>query len=257
MYTVAELEQRLYGKCPRELAQKWDNVGLLVGTRSSPVKKVLVALDITEGVVDEAVVGGYNLIVAHHPVINCSWTPVQTITDETLYGRILLKLIKHDIAAICMHTNLDSAEGGVNDQLAARLGLQNISVLDQETGIGRIGDLPREVTLSEFWKDVKEKLGANGIRYADAGKPVRRVAVGGGSCSEYADLARELGCDTFVTSDIKYNGFLDAPYKGINLLDAGHFPTEDVICQTLLQWLRDWGVEAEKSASHKEVIQYM
>ena len=257
MYTVKELEQKLYTRCPRELAQKWDNVGLLVGTRSSPVHHTLVALDITEAVVDEALQKECNLIVSHHPVINCNWTPVQTVTDETIQGRILQKLIENRISAICMHTNLDAAVGGVNDVLAQRLGLTEISVLDTESGIGRVGTLSAPMCLPDFVEWVKKSLGANGVRYADGGKPVSRVAVGGGSCSEYADLALVLGCDTFVTADIKYNSFLDAPNKGLNLLDAGHFPTEDVVCDPLLEWLAEWGVPAEKSTTHREVIQYV
>ena len=255
MLTVKEIEERLYEKCPRDLAQSWDNVGLLVGSRSSPVERALVALDITGEVADEAIAKGCGLIVAHHPLINCNWTPVQTITDGTPQGRLLLKLIRHGISAICMHTNLDSAEGGVNDALAAALGLTDVGPLSED-GIGRVGTLPEEMDLAAFAGYVKERLGANGVRYADGGRRVRRVAVGGGACGEYGDLALSLGCDTFVTADVKYNGFLDAPDKGLNLLDAGHFPTEDVVCPILLGWLAQWGVPCEKSASHREVIQY-
>ena len=257
MYTVGELEEKLYERCPRILAQEWDNVGLLVGSRSSPVGRVLVALDITEAVAREAAEKGCGLILAHHPVINCNWTPVQTVTDATIQGRILRRLIQSDIAAICMHTNLDAAAGGVNDQLALRLGLEEIAPLDTESGIGRVGVLPKPMELAPFARYVKERLGANGVRFADGGRPVSRVAVGGGSCGEYAAQALALGCDTFVTADVKYNGFLDAPDLGLNLLDAGHFPTEDVVCGTLLSWLGEWGIPAEKSASHREVIQYV
>ena len=125
-------------------------------------------------------------------------------------------------------------------------------------GIGRVGTLPAPMPLAEFAAFVCRALGANGVRYADAGRMVSRVAVGGGACGEYEAAALATGCDTFVTSDLKYNQFLDAPGKGINLIDAGHFPTEDPVCARLLAYLTEQfpGLQVTKSTSHREVIQY-
>jgi dinuclear metal center YbgI/SA1388 family protein len=256
MITVHEIERVLFDWAPRELAMEYDNVGLLVGDPNASVSRVLVSLDITESVVEEAVRIGAQLIVSHHPVMNCTWHPVQTLRPDDRQGRILTELIRNNIAAICMHTNLDAAEGGVNDILADKLGLSIVLPLSQEK-IGRYGVLKCDLPLVDFVRSVVKSLGCNGARYTDRGRPVHRVAVGGGACADYIGQAIELGCDTFVTSDLKYHEFLDT--TEINLIDAGHFPTEDVVCQVVIDRLSAAFPAAEfvKTTSHcREVIQY-
>ena len=257
MTTVHEIEQALFELAPKDLAMSWDNVGQLLGDPEQSVEKVLVALDITEGVADEAIASGCQLVVAHHPVMNCRWTPVQNIRDDTFQGHLFLKLLRNNVSAICMHTNLDIAWGGVNDALAQRLELVDPGPLC-ENGLGRVGEYPESVALADYVRFVCRALGCNGLRYADAGKPVRRVAVGGGACGEFEEDAIRAGCDTFVTADLSYHQFLDAAGKGINLIDAGHFPTEDPVCEKVITYLTDRFPElaVSKSASHKEVIQY-
>ena len=258
MPTVREIEQALFGLAPREGAMSWDNVGQLLGDPEQEISCVLVALDITESVADEAIASGCQLIVAHHPVMNCKWLPVQTIRNDTLQGHLLLKLLRNDVAAICMHTNLDVAVGGVNDCLAETLGLRNIEPLGDEETLCRMGTLEQPMSISDFATFVCRRLDSNGVCFADAGKTVLRVAVGGGACGDYEDAAICAGCDTFVTSDLTYHTFLDAEGKGINLVDAGHFPTEDPVCQKLISHLAEQFPELSviKSASHREVIQY-
>ena len=256
MTTVREIERFLYDWAPRELAESWDNVGLLVGDPESAVERVLVALDITPQVAEEALERGCQLVVAHHPVMNCAWHPVQTVRADDRQGRTLTKLLRGGVAAICMHTNLDAAEGGVNDILAEKLGLTQPEMLTEEK-IGRIGTLKCEIPLVEFTHSVIELLGCNGLRYVDAGRPVHRVAVGGGACGCYIPQAVAAGCDTFVTSDLKYNDFLDT--EGLNLIDAGHFPTENVVCPVLRDRLQGAfpAVDVLCSTSHsREIIQY-
>lgn len=257
MPTVREIEQALFELAPGEAAMEWDNVGHLLGDADQAVERVLVALDITEGVADEAIASGCQLVVAHHPVMNCRWTPVQNIRDDTFQGHLFLKLLRNNVSAICMHTNLDIAWGGVNDALAQRLELVDPGPLC-ENGLGRVGEYPESVALADYVRFVCQALGCNGLRYADAGKPVRRVAVGGGACGEFEEDAIRAGCDTFVTADLSYHQFLDAAGKGINLIDAGHFPTEDPVCEKVITYLTDRFPElaVSKSASHKEVIQY-
>lgn len=257
--SVGQIEQRLFEAAPAELRQSWDNVGLLVGDPAAPADKVLVALDITRDVVEEAVEEGCSLIVAHHPVMNCAWHPVQTVRPDNEQGWVLTTLIQNRIAAICMHTNLDSAPGGVNDALAEALGLGEIGPLSPD-GLGRVGTLPREMDLPAFAAFVKERLGASGVRYADSGRgPVRRVAVGGGACGEFAALAAELSCDAFVTADLKYHDFQNAAPLGLHLLDAGHFPTENVVCPVVQRLLRESFPDLHVSLSrrHREIIQYV
>ena len=253
----------LQEKAPFELQLGFDNAGFLVGRADAEVSRILVSLDITEPVIQEAAGLGAQLIVAHHPVI---WGGAKTVTDQTPTGRKLLAMAERHIAAICAHTNLDAVADGVNDALARRLGLADIAQLKQDGvdgqgrpyGIGRVGTV-EEQPLETFARFVKERLGSNGVRLVDGGRPVRKVAVGGGSCSDMMGDALALGCDTFVTADVKYDGFLDARALGINLIDAGHFPTEDVVCPVLREWLaqRFPGVEVSISQVHREVFTYL
>lgn len=260
MPTVHEIEEELFLLAPRDLAASWDNVGLLVGEPDREVGRVLVALDVTPDVVREAVHGAYDLIVAHHPVMNVHWHEheMQTLRADTRLGRLLMELVKNGVSVICMHTNLDAAQGGVNDTMAARLGLDEVELLGDEEGVGRIGVLPAPMTLMEFLSLVRKRLRPNGIRFAAGGKNVRRVAVGGGACGDFFIKAIARDCDTFVTADVKYNQFLDASAQGLNLIDAGHFPTEDVVCPILIGRLEERfpGLTVGKSVSHREIIQY-
>ena len=255
MASVHEIEQALYELAPRELAAEWDNVGLLAGRRDRAVHKVLVSLDVTAAVAEEARQWGAELIAAHHPVI---FHPVKRVTDQDPAGEILLRLAEHGIAAVCMHTNLDAAQGGVNDALAAALQLEEVAPLEGGGGIARTGRLPRPVSVPDFLCAVQEALGAGGLRCTDGAKPISRVAVGGGACGEFLWAAAAAGCDAFVTADVKYNQFLDAAALRLTLVDAGHFPTEDVVCPVLARHLSERFPElaVRKSASHREVVQY-
>ncbi len=264
MATVREVYQYLDGLSPFSIQMDFDNAGFLVGRGEQSADKILVALDITEEVATEAARLGAGLIVSHHPVI---FHPVRAITDSDPTGRVLLMLAEQKIAAICAHTNLDAVSGGVNDALAAKLGLEELELLQpagidasgRPYGIGRVGMVKgAPVYAPAFAAFVKETLGANGVRYVDAHRPVRRVAVGGGACGDMITDALSLGCDTFVTADVKYNGFLDAAALGINLIDAGHFPTENVVIPVLCRWLASGFPNAEiiSSQCHKEVFSY-
>lgn len=257
MPTAAEIEQFLFAWAPREGAMDWDNVGLLVGDPDQEIRRVLVALDITEAVADEAIAHDCQMIVSHHPVMNCRWLPVQSLREDRQQGRLLRKLVRNDICAVCMHTNLDVAEGGVNDVLAETLQLIDPGPLPGSDGVCRQGRLAQPMTLKEFAVFVRDRLGCHDLRFADGGKPVCRVAVGGGACGEYADAALAAGCDTMVTSDLKYHDLLDHAGQGINLIDAGHFPTEDPICGHIISRLENAfpNLELRKSEVHREVIE--
>ena len=261
MPNVMEIYRYLDTMAPFALQMDFDNAGFLVGHGDREVQKVLVSLDITEEVVAEAVEQGAQLIVSHHPVI---FHPARSLTDGDPTGRVLLALIEGGLAAICAHTNLDAVQGGVNDALATALGLtkleqlhpDGVDSLDRPYGIGRVG--VREgvpVYLPAFAQEVKSALNAAAVRYVDARRPVRRVAVGGGACGDMLSDAVKLGCDTFVTADVKYNVFLDAKALGVNLIDAGHYPTEQVVCPVLERWLKSGfpGLEVVQSAVHREV----
>lgn len=264
MPTVGEIEAFLETVAPLELKESFDNVGFLVGESGAAVRRVLVSLDVTRAVVEEAEKLGAELIVSHHPVI---FHPLKSVTDRDEAGRLVIRLLRSRIAAVCMHTNLDAAAGGVNDALAERLGLSDTALLHPEGtdgngrpyGIGRAGRMEREMEPEEFARMVKERLGCNGLRMVSGGRPVRKAAVGGGACGEFLADAAAMGCDAFVTADVKYNVFQDAAALGITLIDAGHFPTEDVICAPLAERLRERFPEltAVKSRVHREIVEYM
>lgn len=265
MATVKEIYQLMDEKAPFRYQMDFDNAGFLVGYGDRPVKKVLVALDITSQVIEEAIQKNCQLIVAHHPVI---WGKLGQVTDETTTGKKLLTLIEHGIAAICAHTNLDAAEGGVNSVLAEKIGLQNPMPLEQDGvdehgvayGVGRVGTLPGgPVALADFARQAKEALGLEGIRVGDAGVPVQKVAVGGGACGSMLPLVKAMGCDTFLTSDLKHDLYLEARERGINLLDAGHYSTETVVCPTVRGWLEEAfpALTVEVAANQREVFAYL
>lgn len=261
MATVLDIYHYLDKKAPFSLQMSFDNAGFLIGRGEAPVDKVMVALDITEEVIEEAAAADCQLIVSHHPII---FHPAKAITDADPTGRCLLALIENHIAAICAHTNLDAVEGGVNDALAQKLGLSEVTQLHQggldpegrPYGIGRVGTVGGLPTAAKFASFVREVLKADGLRLEDAGKPVHKVAVGGGACGDMLIDAAAKGCDTFVTADVKYNAFLDARAMGINLIDAGHFSTENVVCPVIEDWLKAGFPEIQVLCSqrHKEVF---
>ena len=242
MPTVADILSFLDTLAPPAMKMDWDNVGLLCGNRDTPVSRVLVALDPFEDVCREAERWGAQLIVTHHPLI---FDPLKSVTDETSVGRCVRLLCRSGISAVNAHTNLDCAPGGVNDCLARTLGLTDVQVItpmgtdDQgrEWGLLRAGFVP-EQPLEAFLTTVKTRLGCEGLRYVSGGKPVCRVAVGGGACADGIFEAAAAGCDTLVTSDIKYNQFWDALELGLTLIDAGHFETENPVCAVLAAHLR-------------------
>ena len=262
MTTVSDILQFVETLAPRAMKMDWDNVGLLCGSKSTPVTKVLVALDPFEHVCKEAAQWGAEVIVTHHPLI---FRPLPSITDETTIGRGIRTLIKHDISAINAHTNLDQAPGGVNDVLAQTLGLENIRVIapcgrteaGNDWGLLRMGQVEKQ-PLAAFLAAVKEKLGCGGLRYVDGGKPVQKVAVGGGSCADGMLEALGAGCDTFVTADVKYNQFWDAHDLGLNLIDAGHFATENPVIVVLAERIRSAFPEitVEISKTHSDCMKF-
>ena len=232
MTTVSDILTFVETLAPRSMAMDWDNVGLNCGHSDRPVKKILVALDPFTHVCREAKEVGADLLVTHHALI---WKP-GFINDTNNQGRNTLFLIENGIAHINAHTNLDQAPGGVNDTLAKKLAMVNVEIINPKDGVGllRTGDVP-EQPLDAFLNRVKTLLGCEGLRYVDGGKPVRKVAVGGGSCADGMKEVLAAGCDTFVTSDIKYNQFWDAKDLGLNLIDAGHFHTENPVVAVLAE----------------------
>ncbi len=232
MAKVKEILATLEALAPTRLKMGFDNVGLLVGDGENEADRVLCALDITLDVIEEGRKMGAQLIVSHHPM----FFELKAVNCSDIAGRRVLALAGSGMAAICMHTNLDIAPGGVNDALARTLGLEGVAPFGEES-CGRIGDVP-EMPLRDFLKIVKGALGADGLRFVDSGRAVRRVAVLGGSGGGNMTEAFEAGADTYVTADVKHHQFIDAGELGINLIDAGHFSTENVVVPVLAETIR-------------------
>ena len=261
MITVNDIHNFIDSLAHSYTKESWDNVGLLCGRRDKQVKKVLIALDPFSHVCDEAVSWGADVLVTHHPLI---FQAIKAVNDDTQVGKCLLTLAENGIAAINAHTNLDKAPGGVNDVLAKRLGLENIQVFHPESadengneiGLLRTGTV-EEQPLADFVVHVKTALGCKGIRFVSGGKPVHKVAVGGGSCGS-ALYEITADCDTLVTADIKYNQFWDAKDLGINLIDAGHFYTENPVCAYLAEQLREKfpEIEVKISETHADCMEF-
>lgn len=232
--TVRELYKILNETIPPSLSCPWDNDGLMCCPEPErEVGRVLIALDVTDAVVRCAVEGKYDLIVSHHPLI---FKGLKAVNDESFVAAKTIELIRNGIAVMSFHTRLDALEGGVNDVLSAILDLRDAEPFGEE-GIGRIGTLVEPMSVVDFALLVKERLGAPVVALADAKRPVRRVAVLGGGGSDDVEAAHAAGADTYVTGELKYHQMIDAPEEGINLVEAGHFYTENPICEKLSQML--------------------
>lgn len=230
MTTVQDILDFLETVCPLSGKIEWDNTGFQCGDRNKEVRRILLALDPFPNVCREAVDFGADLLITHHPLL---FRPATEITTDDMMGKAFLTLAAHNISFISAHTNLDCAPEGVNHTLATLLGLENIEILDcDEWKLLRCGTVENQ-PLPEFLGKVKALLGTPVLRYADGGKPVSKVAVGGGSCGSDLWMAKAAGCDTFVTADVKYNQFWEAKDAGISIIDAGHFYTENPVISLL------------------------
>ena len=249
MTTANDIFEYLCELAPLELQMSFDNSGFLVGRRDKCVRNVLLALDVTEAVVDEAVKNNADMIVTHHPII---FHPLKSLTDSKL-----IKLAVNDIAVASMHTNLDIAQGGVNDVLLSLLGAEYSDTLDRDN-CGRVGKLAQEIKFADFLEICRTRLHGNGLRYYDAGRRVSKIAVLGGSGGDAVEDAFNKGCDTFVTADISYHEFLLAQELGINLIDGDHFGTENPIIPVLSEKLSERfpSVYFTVSKVHKALIKF-
>jgi dinuclear metal center YbgI/SA1388 family protein len=263
MVKVLDILAALREFAPVERKMDFDNVGLLAGFTQHQVGKILVSLDITDDVISEAIEQRAELLVSHHPL----FFSINSVTDADRTGQKLVRLLSNGMSAICMHTNLDAAEGGVNDALAEAAGLTDIGLLTEEGrdgagmpfSCGRVGSLTESMQLHDYLLWLKNRLKSNGLRYHDAGLPVRRVAVVGGSGGSYLKYALAQGCDTLITADIKYDVFLEAKEMNINLVDADHFCTENVVTPVLARRLAESFPEIDISVSkrHGQTVKFI
>lgn len=229
---------------PRELAMEFDNPGLLVEPDHQEIRRVLVALDCTKAVAEEAAALGVDLVLTHHPLFFHAVKRMSYDDPETAAACVLLR---NGIGLFAAHTNLDAALGGVNDTLCELLGVRNTTPIDE--GVGRVGSLSEEETLGGFARRVEELLGA---RVSVAGNPaaaVRRVAVLGGSGASAIRPAMEECADVLLTGEVKHSDAIDANTLGLGLIVAGHYETERVVLEPLIRRLQNecFGVQYQLS----------
>lgn len=238
--TVREFYAALCRLVPREWGCDWDKDGMAVcPDPDREVRKVLVALDATAAVVDQAIAGGYDVVFSHHPML---WQGLKAVLADDRDGAKVIKLCQSGVSAMSFHTRIDAARGGVNDILAELIGLENVELSGQE-GIMRVGELPVPVRACEFAARVKQVLGAPVVLCSDAGRLVHRVAVVGGSGKDEIGVAVAAGADTFLTGELKYSQ-LSEP-TDVNLLVAGHFYTEQPVCARLCELVAQIAPDAQ------------
>lgn len=252
MTTVKDIFDHLNNLADVKLAEKWDNVGLMLGSNNNEVSRVLVCLDVTTNVVEEAIAKNVNLIVSHHPLI---FKPLKNI-DYTIdfKSRIIRNLIKNDISVISFHTNLDSATLGLNDYLAKILKLNEIQVLfehslDNTAGLGRIGKLSKPLKLSDFITYIKNCFSLETVSAVIGDeKEISTIALLGGSGADFIYTLPEV--DVYLTGDVGYHVALDAIEMKKNIIDVGHF-TENLVKDLLLDYISELNVGVIKSTVEK------
>ncbi len=238
---IFELYRELEKRIPSELSCEWDSDGLeCCPSPEREVGRVLISLDVTDEVIEKAKNEKFDVIIAHHPLF---FKGLDDISATSPNGKRAVELIRSDIAVMTFHTRLDALDGGVNDTLAARLGLKSVEKCGDE-GIMRVGELAEDMTDTEFAAFVKQKLSAKQVICSSAGNKVKRVALLGGSGGDDIILAKSVGADSYLTGELKYHELLSANEVGVNLFCAGHFYTEYPVCDVILKTVSEICPEA-------------
>ena len=259
---IAEVMKVMNELAPLRLQEAWDNPGLLIGDPRASAAKIMVTLDVTLENAAYAAENGIDLIISHHPVI---FGGIKSIRTDTYDGALFSSLLTHKTAVYSAHTNLDSAFGGVNDVLAARLRLRDVTPLkttDTEV-MGRIGSLPQKTRACEFLEFMKKESALPVLPYAgDATKEIFRVALCGGAAASFLGDAAAAGADLYVTGDVKYHDAQNAVKQGILIADAGHYGSEIPVVYDLAKRLQQigrekgWGAECIVDPTSKSFFSY-
>ncbi|TWU45553.1 GTP cyclohydrolase 1 type 2 [Novipirellula aureliae] len=246
--SVDQLCQLLAEIAPLQLAETWDNVGLLVGDRSAEVNRVMTCLTVTPAVVEEAVSEKVDLLVSHHPL---PFKPTNRITTDTTAGSMLIDLIQAGTAIYSAHTAFDTAANGINQMWADRLELRDVKPLvepesssgheddlDRILRPGRVGELPQPTTTGAFVLRVGCLVGSENLRYiGDAERLIRCVAIACGSGGSFLSAAKRRGCDAMITGEATFHACLEAESVGIELVLVGHYQSERFAMERLAEQL--------------------
>lgn len=230
-----DIIKKLETIAPVHYAEKWDNVGLIVGDEEQEVHKVLIALDPSMEVIEQAIEQQCDMLITHHPLI---FSPMKKITNKDFIGRRILSMMNHSIAYYAMHTNMDIAI--MADESAAMVGLKDTVPLEQvdpsmpQVGIGRFGNLTRTMSLLELAKEVKNQFHLDDVRVVgDLSKKIKTVAISTGSGEDFIENAIQMGAEVLITGDIRHHKALDAIERNLSIIDAGHYGTE----RFMVEWL--------------------
>lgn len=234
---VKEISEILDDFLRKDLAMSWDNVGLLLGREDKEVTRILLALELTKEVLEEAIIKKCGMIVVHHPLIFVGLKKVIQDGNNHVYS-----LIENDIALYAAHTNFDMINNGLNDFLAEKFDAQNISQISEEDGSGALLRLfeVKEQSIEIFIRKIKETLSIETIRaIGNTEKMIRKIGLVTGAGSEYIDKAFENGADVFITGDIKYHQAMDICQQNKTVLDVGHFETEKIFSEAMRSFIEE------------------
>lgn len=256
MRKVKDIIKEMEKFAPKFLKEDFDNVGLMVGDKEKEVKKILLALDCTLEVIEEAKNNNIDLIITHHPLI---FRKPSSITTDTLQGKKIIELIKNDINLYSSHTNLDSAEDGLNETIMNILGFDQSKVIEvnknsrdgKKEGLGRIVSLDKEILLEELISKVKEKLNISGVKVVVGKSTVSKLAVINGSGQDFFEKAVKMGADCIITGDTTYHYASDYKEMGISIIDAGHFASEWLVYLNVINKIKTIFEDVEILISEK------
>lgn len=239
--TVAQVVAAIESWAPHALQESWDNTGLCVGEERMPVRGVLLALDCTEEVIDQAISMNLNMVVTHHPLI---FKPLRHLTGQTSVEKAVVRAVKNDIAVFAAHTNADKVSDGVSRIMADKLGLCDCRILEGDAdhegcGLGLVGKLKTSMTTADFLHRIKEAFALRTFRYTRGNiSHIDTVALSGGSGGSLIASALESGAQLFVSADFSYHQFLDTAPRMI-LVDIGHYESEIGILEHFRQLLME------------------
>jgi dinuclear metal center YbgI/SA1388 family protein len=255
MTRVIDIAKEIEEFAPKFLKEDYDNVGLMIGDENKKVKRVLLSLDCTNKVVQEAISFNCDLIITHHPLL---FKRPKNIIKGDLVGDKVITLVKEDIALYSCHTNLDSAKNGINETIVNMLGFNSNEIIQpneyenyKDGGIGRIVRLEKEILLCDIIELVKENLNIKNMRIVRGSEKVKVLAIINGSGQDFFIKAKNLGADCIITGDTTYHFASDFKEMKISIIDAGHFSTEYLVFLKTLEFLKDKFNDVEFIASKK------
>ena len=256
---MRELERELMTLADLKYAEDWDNSGLQCGNRDKEIRKVFIALDATNEVIDQAIEFGADLLLTHHPLI---FSPLSSIDSEDYIGKRIYRLIQNDIVLYAMHTNFDVC--CMREALDSRIGLEDVRPLEvlpgySDMGIGSVGTLDTEMSLQSLMDRILERFGISNVKlFGNPDTKVRKVGVLGGSGKSEIDLAVAAGCDVYISGDIDHHSGIDALEKGIAVIDAGHYGLEHVFSEYMREYLESKfkDIEISLEIKHEPYLVY-